>query len=92
MENSKGGTINVCEMLRVNLLLLQLLQDLILARYVYQPLKIPILLLLLIPRVFRLVRQLYQYHFQKHHHSIQVMIKLHTKFKVSLDVCFTDCN
>ena len=30
-ENSKGGTINVCEMLRVNLLLLRLLQDLILA-------------------------------------------------------------
>ena len=55
VENSKGGT-NVCEMLHVNLLLLPLLKDLILA-LVYHPLKIPILLLLsLIPRVFRVFR------------------------------------
>ena len=31
VENSKGGTINVCEMLHVNFLLLRLLQDFILA-------------------------------------------------------------
>ena len=31
VENSKGGTINICEMLHVNFLLLRLLQDFILA-------------------------------------------------------------
>ena len=34
VENSKGGAINVCEMLHVNFLLLRLLQDFILAALV----------------------------------------------------------